>query len=107
MASNLKNSVTRRGFLERSVGALATVGVLAGVGSAATTEELGRRANTAKDDAVPTSGKIALEEHFVIPETLGASFAASGPPEFQRRIEEIGSERIAAMDRGGGELCIL
>jgi predicted TIM-barrel fold metal-dependent hydrolase len=107
MASELKNSVTRRGFLERSVGALATASVLAGVGSAATTEELGRRANTAKDDAVPTSGKIALEEHFVIPETLGASFAASGPPEFQRRIEEIGSERIAAMDRGGVELCIL
>ena len=54
-----------------------------------------------------TSGKIALEEHYVIPETMGASFAAQGPPEFQRQIEEIGSVRVAEMDRGGVEVCIL
>jgi 2,3-dihydroxybenzoate decarboxylase len=52
-------------------------------------------------------GKIALEEHFVIPETLSASYGASGGPEFQHSLEEIGSARIAEMDRGGLDLCIL
>ncbi|HKW12561.1 MAG TPA: amidohydrolase family protein [Gemmatimonadaceae bacterium] len=52
-------------------------------------------------------GKIALEEHFVIPETLSASYGAAGGPELQRRLGEIGSARITEMDRGGLEICIL
>lgn len=40
-------------------------------------------------------GKIALEEHFVIPETLSVSYGALGGPEFQHSLQEIGSARIA------------
>ena len=95
-----KDGITRRGFLENSVGALATAGVLAGVDPAA-------RGLADNLESAPASRKIAFEEHFAVPETLSASFAAQGPPEFQKQIEEIGSLRIAEMDRGGVELCIL
>jgi len=99
-----KGGITRRGFLERSVGAVATAGVLASVTPAAAGEQETKSGSPASS---PDLGKIALEEHFVIPETLGASFAASGSPEFQKQIQEIGSVRIAEMDRGGVEVCIL
>jgi len=104
-AGTQRNRITRRGFLERSVGA-ATAGMLAGIPLVAAAHE-SREQEHAKSDSSPISGKIALEEHFAIPETLGASFAASGPPEFQKQIQEIGSMRIAEMDRGGVGLCIL
>jgi 2,3-dihydroxybenzoate decarboxylase len=61
----------------------------------------------ARPDSVPAPGKIALEEHFVIPETLAASYGALGGPELQRQLEDIGSARIAEMDRGGLDVCIL
>lgn len=38
---------------------------------------------------------------------IGARSAASHTPEFQRQIEDLGTARIAEMDRGGVELCIL
>lgn len=101
-----KLRITRRGFLEHSVGAVATAGILAGVTPAAAHDLKAQEpANSTPSPA--RSGKIALEEHFAIPETLGASFAAAGTPEFQKQILEIGSARIAEMDRGGVELCIL
>jgi gamma-resorcylate decarboxylase len=97
--------VTRRGFFERSARAAAGAGLLATANSAnaANVPVLGE-ANTNQG---LKACKIALEEHFVIPETLSASYGAPGSPEFQRRLEEIGSARIAEMDRGGLELCIL
>jgi 2,3-dihydroxybenzoate decarboxylase len=59
-------------------------------------------------DKASTAGKIALEEHFAIPGTIDTSYAkADLTPELRLRILEIGSERIAEMDRGGVELCIL
>ena len=64
-------------------------------------------AATANSESVPVPGKIALEEHFVIPETLNASYGAAGSPDFQSRLEDIGDKRIAEMDRGGVEFCIL
>lgn len=51
--------------------------------------------------------KIALEEHFDFPPTASASYAAPGSPQLQRQIQDMGSGRIAEMDRGGVELCIL
>jgi predicted TIM-barrel fold metal-dependent hydrolase len=53
------------------------------------------------------AGKIALEEHFDFPATASASYAAPGSPEFQLQIQDLGSGRIAEMDRGGVEVCIL
>jgi 2,3-dihydroxybenzoate decarboxylase len=56
-------------------------------------------------------GKIALEEHFALPETVDTSYATSlrdlPTPELRLKILEVGSERIAEMDRGGLEICIL
>jgi gamma-resorcylate decarboxylase len=62
---------------------------------------------TAKLDSAPTAGKIALEEHFAFSETADTSFAALGTPEFRLQIEDIGNARIAKMDRGGVDVCIL
>jgi predicted TIM-barrel fold metal-dependent hydrolase len=97
--------ITRRGFFERGARAVAGAGLLA-TGNSANAANL--RATEAVDaNAGPMPGKIALEEHFVIPETLAASYGAPGSPEFQRRLEDIGSARIAEMDRGGLDDCVL
>ena len=95
-----KTGITRRGFLESTAGVLATSGILVGADPAA-------RSFSANAGPGRPAAKIALEEHFVIPETLDASFAATGSPDFRQQIAEIGSRRIAEMDRGGVELCIL
>src|SRR6266849_794254 len=97
--------ITRRGFFERSAKTLAGAQVLAVVNSAnAANPGLLERANS---NSTPLAGKIALEEHFVIPETLNASYGAAGSPEFQFQLEDIADRRIAEMDRGGIAICIL
>jgi predicted TIM-barrel fold metal-dependent hydrolase len=106
-AINQKGQITRRGFLGRSAGALAAAGVLATSNSAETTPDSGTRSEAAASDPAPMSSKIALEEHFVFSETLEASYGAPGSPQFQLQLEEIDVGRIAEMDRGGIELCIL
>ncbi|HKW32431.1 MAG TPA: hypothetical protein VJN92_05475 [Candidatus Acidoferrum sp.] len=97
--------VTRRGFFERGARAFAGAGLL-GTASSANPANV-RALDWVNSDSGLILGKIALEEHFVIPETLGASYGAPGGPEFQRRLEDIGSARIAEMDRGGLEVCVL
>jgi predicted TIM-barrel fold metal-dependent hydrolase len=55
-------------------------------------------------------GKIGLEEHFAIPETLGDSkgFLADATwPELQGRLMDIHERRIAEMDRHGMEMMVL
>jgi len=63
-------------------------------------------------------GKIALEEHFVFPETVEIGYGHESSPDyaasvaqtsetFRLQIQDIGGGRIAEMDRGGVELCIL
>ena len=64
---------------------------------------------TVNRDSPLMTGKIALEEHFALPETdlessLGYTLAT---PELRLQIQDMGSRRIAEMDRGGVELCIL
>jgi predicted TIM-barrel fold metal-dependent hydrolase len=99
-ALNGEGRVTRRGFFRRASTVLASAGVFSlGTGAQA--------AEAAASDPAPLSMKVALEEHFVIPETLSASYGALGGPEFQRQLKDIGSMRTAQMDRGGLEVCIL
>lgn len=98
--------ITRRGLLQRVAGICASCGVLSLVGAARAETSL-TSANDAKPDSASVPGKIALEEHFVIPETLAASYGSLGSPEFQQRLADLGSARIAEMDRGGLDLCIL
>lgn len=55
-------------------------------------------------------GKIALEEHFTLPETAEADSSlgyALFTPELRLQMQDMGSGRIAEMDRGGVELSIL
>lgn len=100
--------ITRRGFFERSAGALATAGIL--TGSFDATEagpNLGRKWDPATPESTPRPGKIALEEHFALPGTIPDSYTSLPTPESRRQIQDLGSGRIAEMDRGGVELCIL
>jgi predicted TIM-barrel fold metal-dependent hydrolase len=97
--------ITRRDFFERGARAATGAGLLA-MGNSATALNV-RAPEAVNASSGPMPGKIALEEHFVIPETLGASYGALGSPEFQRQLGDIGSARIAEMDRGGVDVCIL
>lgn len=99
--------VSRRGFIERSAGALAAAGVLAGVNAASVANDPQKKGGAAEADSPPSTGKIALEEHFGLSETVVTGYVASGASEIALKLQEIGSERLAEMDRTGVELCIL
>jgi len=104
---NRKDRITRRGFLELSSAAVATTGLLADVNVAKAAT--GNPMDTVNHDPALMTGKIALEEHFALPETdldssLGYTLAT---PELRLQIQDLGSGRIAEMDRGGVELCII
>jgi len=106
--TNRVGVITRRGFLERGSAALASVGL---VGSAYAAEP-GLNPNSVLDSTKSTSepvgGKIALEEHFVLAENIDTSYAVRDLPLATRnRILDLGSGRIADMDRGGLDICIL
>jgi len=68
------------------------------------------KVDSTKPDAGLMTRKIALEEHFALPEIAGP-YAQSFSPEVWRQLkhslEDMGRERIAEMDRGGVEFCIL
>lgn len=55
-----------------------------------------------KSDFAFLSGKIALEEHFDFSATENPSYAA-----LRLQLQDLGSGRIAEMDRGGVKVCIL
>jgi 2,3-dihydroxybenzoate decarboxylase len=100
--------ITRRSFLEFGSAAFASVGL---IGNAYAAESL-PRSNSALDSSKPSSeplaGKIALEEHFVLAETIETSYAVRDlHPETREKILDLGSGRIADMDRGGLDICIL
>jgi 2,3-dihydroxybenzoate decarboxylase len=107
---NEKERITRREIFERSSAAFATAGVLAGGNTAKAAQDSGKNAEPAKPGAALTTGKIALEEHFALSEIAGP-YAQAFSPEVWRQLkhslEDMGSERIAEMDRGGVEFCIL
>ena len=103
-----KGRVTRRRFFERGAGALAAAGLLAGgVDATAVAPDPGKKLDTATPDSAPMPVKIALEEHFALPGTIPDSYTSLPTPESRRQIQELGSGRIAEMDRSGLELCIL
>jgi predicted TIM-barrel fold metal-dependent hydrolase len=107
---NQNDQITRRGFLELSSAALATAGLLPDVNASNTTAHPENPLNPAKADSSLITGKIALEEHFTLPETGEAASNlgyALFTPELRRQIQDMGDGRIAEMDRGGVELSIL
>ena len=104
-----KDRITRRGFLEFSSAALATAGLLGDANAAKAAPVVANTVDAAKPDLAPMTGKIALEEHFALPETADSSYAIRDlpTPELRQRVLDVGSGRIAEMDRGGVEICIL
>jgi predicted TIM-barrel fold metal-dependent hydrolase len=100
---NQKDRITRRGFLELGSAAFATAGLLGDAHDPGTTRD------TAKAGPLPITGKIALEEHFALPETDVDSIVGytRSTPELRAQLKDMGSGRIAVMDRGDVELCIL
>ncbi len=106
MTKRSEGWITRRGFLERSSAALAGAG-LAGMDMHSTPK--GENAmDTGKPYSEPLAGKIALEEHFVLAETMDTSYAVRDlPPETRKKILDLGRGRLADMDRAGLDICIL
>jgi predicted TIM-barrel fold metal-dependent hydrolase len=102
MRNREPNGITRRGFLGSATAFFGAAGI-----PAANLLSAVSRPEATNAELSPMLGKIALEEHFVIPETLNASYGAAGSPEFRLQLEDIAEKRIAAMDRGGIEVCIL
>ena len=110
--TNQKNQITRRRFLELSSAAFAAAEVLSGGNKAKAASRVDKELDDQnKADSASMSGKIALEEHFALPESLGTDYAVSlrdlTSPELQLKIMDLGSGRIGEMDRGGIDLCIV
>jgi hypothetical protein len=84
---NPEGSITRRGFLGLSSAALASAGLIGNANAAKSAPSLDSTADSANPDAVPPLGKIALEEHFVLPESIETSYAVRDlPPETRHKI---------------------
>jgi hypothetical protein len=99
---NQKDRISRRGFLELGSAALATAGIL-GDAKAVDAAPMGEHAvDTPQPESAQAAGKIALEEHFALAETIDTSYAKQDlpTPECRQQILDVGSGRIAEMDRG-------
>jgi predicted TIM-barrel fold metal-dependent hydrolase len=106
--ANREGRITRRVFLECGSAALASVGLIGNAYAA----EPPLSSEIGLDNAEPSSaqlpGKIALEEHFVLAENIETSYAVRDlHPEIRQKILDVGSGRIADMDRGGLDICVL
>jgi 2,3-dihydroxybenzoate decarboxylase len=106
MASNRTDSITRRGFRELTSAALVSTSLL--TNSNAAEREPGLE-NAPVPDASASASRIALEEHFAIPETFDSSYAVKDlpSPEARDKLLDVGAARVAEMDRGGVEIAIL
>jgi 2,3-dihydroxybenzoate decarboxylase len=106
MTTDEKRRITRRGFFEFGSGVTTTAGLLARTSSA---QDLPRKtkADAGKTEEVSMIGKIAMEEHFALPDAADADYTRPPAPEFRNQMLDIGDLRLAEMDRGGVELCIL
>jgi predicted TIM-barrel fold metal-dependent hydrolase len=103
--TNGKGRITRRTFLELSSGGLASTGLVGDANSAETLSDQRGNVQTTKSDAVP--GKIALEEHFGLPESANYAGKDLPTPEDRANFFDLGGRRIADMDRGDLDICIL
>lgn len=95
MPKTRTSRMTRRGFIQTGSAALIAAGLPMSAGG------------TDASEPPPLHGKIALEEHFDFSDTATSSYASFGGAEFQRQAQDLGSGRIAEMDRGGVDTCIL
>ena len=104
--NNMDGPITRRGFLESA--ALASLGLIGNADAGKSLPRPETIVDSANSDGVPPAGKIALEEHFILPENFDTSYTVRDlPPETRHKILDLGNGRIADMDRGGLDICIL
>src|SRR5579864_2560559 len=104
MDTGQKGSMTRRGFLGFGSKALLSTGVFAGISAAQTTRAQHRQAHSLNPNSSSPAGKIALEEHFALP---GTKYEIPPTPQFQVQMHDIRDRRLADMDRGQVDMCIL
>jgi predicted TIM-barrel fold metal-dependent hydrolase len=106
--SALENPITRRSFIELASAALAGGGLAAKVNGETAAHVAQAAALTEDLNTASPHGKIALEEHFTLAEIIEDSYAVKDlPPATRSKILDLGAGRLADMDRGGLELCIL
>ena len=106
--TDAQGRITRRGFLERSSAALASAGLIGNASAANSVFSSDGTVESTKPSVLPLASKIALEEHFVLAETMDTSYAVRDlSPETRHKILDVSSGRIAEMDRGGLDICIL
>ena len=105
---NPKHQVTRRGFLELSSGALLSAGLFEPANASARAAGFSNT-DAPAPEATPMTGRIALEEHFAVEELIDSSYALKDlpSPEARQEILDVGSGRVAEMDRAGVEIAIL
>jgi predicted TIM-barrel fold metal-dependent hydrolase len=94
------NPITRRGFLELASAALASAGLAAKANAANSAVYADPTAPAEGPEATSPNGKIALEEHFTLRE-ITENYAVKD------QLLDLGAGRLADMDRGGLELCVL
>jgi len=105
---NPEGHIARRGLPGFDSAASASARQSGNKYAAKSTRSSGSTVGGAESSAAPLPGKIALEEHFVLAETIETSYAIRDlHPETQHKILDLGSGRIADMDRGGLDICIL
>ena len=103
-----QSCLTRRAFLGRSSAAFAGAGLIGNAYGAESAPSSESKVDALRESTMPLVGKIALEEHFVLAETIDTSYAVRDLPlETRQKILDLGSARIADMDRGGLDICIL
>jgi gamma-resorcylate decarboxylase len=101
MATDPTDSITQRGFLGLTSATLVSTSLLRNANPAE--RETGLE-NTAVPDAFTSVSRIALEEHFAIPEIFDSSYAVKDlpSPEAKDRLLDVGAARVA-MDRGASK----
>src|SRR5579859_1287838 len=107
MPKNSGSGISRRGFIQGTVVGALTVGPgsFAPVTAARSPTRSG---DPTKADSTRTTRKIALEEHFTLPESSEAGYAElRDVSNLRLKLLDVGSGRIAEMDRCGLEICIL
>lgn len=100
------NDLNRRDFLKEGAGGLAAAGIMATV-SGAYGDAKTDPGNFVDDGPPKPIGKIALEEHFALPDANDAAYDLQPTPGFRDQMLDLGAGRIAQMDGGGLEVCIL
>jgi 2,3-dihydroxybenzoate decarboxylase len=109
--------LTRRQFFAFGATAFASTKLFGAGNSANAARQSAQTAGTARTEPATPVRKIALEEHFAVPESIDTGYSqASGPDyagafmasgEFRVRILDVANGRLDEMDRGGVELSIL